>query len=134
MLDPVHSCTLSFHLNPHTNLVNVTENKGRLLKDVKAGRYLYMQIFGSCLFLLFLVALPFLIGAYRERSIHREHLEWLTDFYVLHAPDKLLDPNYVERTVVKYKGRMFLLWRGLKRTYNVDWPAPISILETGGDL
>ena len=48
---------------------------------------------------------------------------------------KLTDPDYVERTVRKYKGRMFLLWRGLKRTYNVDFPAPSSILEgVGSDL
>ena len=38
----------------------------------------------------------------------------------------------MERTVSKYKGRMFLLWRGLKRTYSVDFPAPSSILEGAG--
>lgn len=48
---------------------------------------------------------------------------------------KLVDPTYVERTVRKYEGRMFLLWRGLKRTYGVDFPAPSSILEgVGSDL
>ena len=34
----------------------------------------------------------------------------------------------------KYQGKMFLLWRGLERTYNTKYPAPPSILEGRGDL
>jgi len=44
---------------------------------------------------------------------------------------KLADPDYVARTVAKYKGRMFLLWRGLERTYKVKWQPPHSILDSG---
>lgn len=36
------------------------------------------------------------------------------------------------RTIAKYKGRMFLLWRALERTYKVKWPAPHSVLDHSG--
>jgi hypothetical protein len=29
----------------------------------------------------------------------------------------------------KYEGRMFLLWRGLEKTYKVKWAPPFSIVE-----
>jgi hypothetical protein len=38
----------------------------------------------------------------------------------------------VARTIAKYKGRMFLLWRNLERTYRVKWAPPSSIVEALG--
>ncbi len=45
---------------------------------------------------------------------------------------KLKDPQYVGRTLAKYKGRMFLLWRALERAYKVKWQAPHSVLDHSG--
>lgn len=36
------------------------------------------------------------------------------------------------RTIAKYKGRMFLLWRALERTYKVKWQPPHSVLDHSG--
>lgn len=59
---------------------------------------------------------------------------WLLKSYQLYyssfCAQKLKDPQYVARTISKYEGRMFQLWRGLERTYKVKWQPPQSILDS----
>jgi hypothetical protein len=46
----------------------------------------------------------------------------------------LKDPAFVPRTLAKYKGRMFLLWRGLERTYKIKWHPPHSIVDDSSSV
>jgi hypothetical protein len=35
----------------------------------------------------------------------------------------------VERTLRKYEGKLFVLWRQLEKAYKVKWSPPATILE-----
>jgi hypothetical protein len=53
----------------------------------------------------------------------------LLDFYEKNSPDKLSDTLFLSKTLTKYEGKMFLLWRTLERSYNVKWAPPRGVLE-----
>ena len=126
--------TLHIQIDPATGLVAYTDSKGKSLAEVNSDFWWWAQVVASILALVLLVASYFLYGHFYEWYLSRQHTAWLVGFYQKHAPEKLKDIDYVSRTIKKYKGKMFLLWRGLERTYSTKYPAPPSVLENGGDL
>jgi hypothetical protein len=42
---------------------------------------------------------------------------------------KLQEEGFVEKTLRKYEGKLFLLWRQLEKAYKVKWSPPATILE-----
>ena len=123
--------TLQIQVDPATGLVAYTDSKGKTLAEVNSDFWWWVQVVASILALVLLVASYFLYGHFYEWYLTRQHTAWLVSFYQKHAPEKLKDPEYVSRTIKKYKGKMFLLWRGLERTYSTKYPAPPSVLENG---
>lgn len=86
-VDPVDSCTVTFLVSPHTGLTVVSEQKGRLLKDRRDDFWFWMQVALFVVSVALLVASPWLIAFFRERSVKAVHIKWLKDFYKLHAPE-----------------------------------------------
>jgi len=132
--ETVVSCTVTVAIDPSTGLLRVTEQKGGSVAESWSSFWTYVQ-FGLVLMLPFLLIASYYIYCYcNDLYIKWQHVAWLTAFYQQNAPQKLQgDPTYVARTVEKYKGRMFLLWRSLERSYQVKWPPPHSILDSGLD-
>jgi len=130
--EALQSSTVNITIEPETGRVSMVLLKGPSVTESWSSYWRMVA-------LVFILLLPFLlIGLYYAYSYGtdwystQQHISWLTDFYVKNAPEKLKDPAYVARTVKKYKGKMFLLWRALERTYEVKWPAPHSVLDAGG--
>jgi hypothetical protein len=128
----LESCELRVTVDASTGALGLAQTRG---STVSESRTALVRKAG----LIFMLLMPFmLLGLFYSYTylnawyLTRQHTAWLTDFYTKHAPEKLSDPAYVARTVHKYRGKMFLLWRGLERTYEVKWPAPHSILDSTG--
>lgn len=125
---------------PLAGLVKIVDSKGPTLTELQKVRQMWLMF-------LLLVLLPMLLillwqGWTWVVELYAVRLQthWLEDFYRANAPEvkerrsqlflasslinwnvlqKLSDPQYVARTIAKYKGRMFLLWRNLEKTYKV---------------
>jgi len=128
--EPVDCCDLELSVDPATGLVKIVDSKGPRLSESRRLRQMWLA-------LLLLVLLPSLLlllwlawGRLTDLYASRLQTQWLRDFYRTHAPDKLrADPDLVSRTVHKYKGRMFLLWRKLEKAYKVKLAAPYGAVE-----
>ena len=83
----MEKCTVVFSLNPSTGLVVVSEQKGKLISDRSKDHWFLLQIVSSIVLLVLLLSSPFLYSYFRERSVTAEHIRWLRDFYLLHAPE-----------------------------------------------
>ena len=94
-INPVDRCTVTFTVSPHTGLVTVSEKKGMLLSDRREAFWFWVQVSLCVLFLILLVASPFLYGYYQERSVTAEHILWLKKFYLQHAPEVRHDMTYL---------------------------------------
>jgi hypothetical protein len=110
--------------------VKVVESQGPSLSESRRVRNMWLA-------LLLLVLLPSLVlglwlgwGRLLDLYAWRQHTQWLRAFYSSHAPHRLVeDPALVARTLQRYRGRMFLLWRKLEKTYQVKLPAPYGAVE-----
>jgi len=127
----LESCELRVTVDAATGALGLQQTRGLTVSESRTA--LLRRVGLICVLLLpFLLVGLFYFGTQAQGwYATRQHSLWLTEFYAQHAPEKLKDPAYVARTVHKYRGKMFLLWRGLERTYDVKWPAPHSILDTG---
>ena len=80
-------CTVTFTVSPHTGLVTANEKKGKLLSDRREEYWFWLQVSVCVISLILLVASPFLYGYFQERSVKAEHILWLKNFYLKHAPE-----------------------------------------------
>lgn len=87
VLDPVDSCVVTISVSPHTGMVTASERKGKLLKHRRDEFWFWAQVGLCVLTAALLLASPFLLGYWRERSAKVEHMEWLREFYLKHAPE-----------------------------------------------
>lgn len=125
----VQTCSVVVEMDSATGLVKVTETKSPTMRQIRAKHLWIFQ-------LLLFVFLPFLLyGAWKVFSffsawyVTSQHKAWLVGFYAANAPEKLQDPEYIMKTLKKYEGKMFLLYRSLERTYQVKWHPPTSIVD-----
>eukprot|EP01032_Pedospumella_encystans_P018831 gene18831-21426_t len=128
--EPVESCGLSVRLDPATGGVCATQIKGKTISAARSEFWGRLQLAFVLVLPFALIALWYYSGFITKWYVTRQHTAWLLDFYQKNAPEKLKDPQYVARTISKYEGRMFQLWRGLERTYKVKWQPPQSILDS----
>lgn len=116
-------------MEPHSGGYSVNVNRGDSIAEVKGRRYFWLQVAA------FFAAIAALVGLYlaylrwADAWEVETHRQWLLDFYRVNAPDKLKDMALIEKTLVKYKDRMFVLWRSLERTYNVKVKKPYGIVD-----
>lgn len=163
-LEPVEHCNLLISVSPATGIVEYTEAQGRPVKEVRAQHRGWVSLALLLLSPFIAYALWWLYCVLHERYVTYQHVQWLTNFYLKHAPEvslhtdlavllllivlfwfaqsdhsvfvmllnsqKLKDPQYVDRTLRKYKDKMFLLWRGLEKTYKVRVAPPFSIVDS----
>eukprot|EP01038_Epipyxis_sp_PR26KG_P009324 gene9324-12562_t len=129
----VESCQCVIQADPHTGQILVTETKGISTNEKRQIHLRYLQLILLLLLPFFAIAGYYLLGYCMEQYETYQHMNWLKDFYAKNAPEKLSDPTYVARTIKKYKGKMFLLWRALEKTYKVKWTPPASIVDGNGN-
>ena len=87
VLDPVDSCVVTFSVSPHTGMVTASERKGKLLKHRRDDFWFWVHVCVCLLVVALLLSSPFLFGYWKERSAKAEHMKWLRDFYLKHAPE-----------------------------------------------
>jgi hypothetical protein len=87
VLDPVDSCVVTISVSPHTGMVTASERKGKLLKHRRDDFWFWVHVCLCILVVALLLSSPFLFGYWKERSAKAEHMKWLRDFYLKHAPE-----------------------------------------------
>ena len=123
------SCTVNISMDPHSGSSNVAITRGDSVLDVKARHYFWLQVAAFFAGIVGLVGMYFAYARWSQAWEVHSHRQWLLDFYRANAPDKLKDGALIEKTLVKYKDKMFVLWRTLERTYNVKIKKPYGIVD-----
>mmetsp|Transcript_23753 Transcript_23753/g.34830 ORF Transcript_23753/g.34830 Transcript_23753/m.34830 type:complete len:141 (+) Transcript_23753:1850-2272(+) len=121
--------TLTFTLNESCGVINVDNVQHESVQETAQFKG---QVFKVCMTILLLALLVggwYFYGVYQKRAMHMKNVEWLTEFYQQNAPQKLEDPQMIERTLTKYKENMFVLWRQLERAYGIKWKPPTTIID-----
>lgn len=128
------SCKVNFKLQESSGLLSVENIQGPKVSEVTSKKSQIAKIFCAVIFIVLLVLSYQGYGVYLTQQEHQRDVEWLTSFYEQHAPQKLQDPNMVENTLARYKGKLFVLWRKLEKAYEVKFPPPQRILDNSFDL
>jgi hypothetical protein len=126
---PVTEATFIVKLNAAEGGVSVIEKCGASVESMRGRQWGWIKTILGILSIFALVGGAFLTQYLSKRSEVMSHEQWLREFYVIHAPDKMNDAEYIRRTIAKYDGKMFLLWRKLEKTYNTKYRPPESIKQ-----
>jgi hypothetical protein len=125
----VTEATLTLKLNTSMGSVQAIEKKGESVASARSSHWGWLKVLVGVLAVLLLIGGGVVYQQMRARAEVLSHEAWLREFYQLHAPEKLNEADVVSRTIKKYEGKLFLLWRKLEKTYKVKWRAPDSIKE-----
>lgn len=86
-LEPVEHCQLVVSINPATGICEYTEVQGRPVRDVKTAHWSWISLALLLLSPFIGYALWCLYCILHERYVSYQHAQWLTQFYLKHAPE-----------------------------------------------
>ena len=143
--------TVSFSLNESLGVIKIENSQQDSVREKSEAKGQIFRVILAILFVIFVIVGWYFYSLYQKNSVHEQNIEWLTEFYAKNAPQviflniyllsslicvyiqKLSEINFIENTLQKHEGNMFLLWRQLMKTYKVKWDPPASILDTVND-
>jgi hypothetical protein len=76
-------------IDPHTGVVVSEFKQGKTETEVKQRRKFWLQVFVILVLLLLIPASYYGYHMWNTYLIRRSHEKWLTDFYRVHAPEKV---------------------------------------------
>lgn len=115
----VETSVLVLALDPATGLARPAVQRGRLLSTLRQTRQFW---FKTVLYILGTVLVAAGIKGALVWSEHRDmqnKVDWLSEFYREHAPEKLENMTHIRLAVNRYKGKLWVLQRSLEDKYKV---------------
>jgi len=115
----VETSVLVLALDPATGLARPAVQRGRLLSTLRQTRQFW---FKTILYILGTVLVAAGIKGALVWSEHRDvqnKVDWLSEFYREHAPEKLENMTHIRLAVNRYKGKLWVLQRSLEDKYKV---------------
>ena len=85
--EPVQSCAVEVRLDPATGVVTALQTKGPTVSETRSVYWGRAQLIFVLVLPFLLIALYYLSGYLSEWYTHKQHTDWLIDFYQKNAPE-----------------------------------------------